>query len=319
MENEKITLPISYFRVRTCILSSYLLLLLAISKLALYMLFHKTIVKFSLCAFALVVTSCKMVQPHSASDKFTPEKNEILPPVTIPCFAGAYYRKAVSSFDVWTGITGTVVTGKPTVDEARLDEKTKQPLDNFSVYMGGSAGGQYEVDAGLTWAFTQNAEGKFSEGRNAWRPFWRTKVWNNAPLSEAYTWYPGDTVRMEVRMTGPKKLRLVIADAGVHPTKSFSVDFDADGFLSDVKRQFKRVNAIDQFHNEGKPVKPTDAKVLNAQWLGTKLFRGKKELPMNIHRFTDMRCSDASHIVVTPIDEMTGAEKIDIFGRPKAD
>jgi hypothetical protein len=269
--------------------------------------------------FVLALTSCKMLRLANAGNHFTPEKNEILPATTIPCFAGAWYRKAVSSFDVWTGISGTVVLGKPAVDEARLDEKTKQPLDNFSVYMGGNAGGRYEVDAGLTWAFTQNAEGKLSERRNAWRPFWRTKVWNNAPLSEAYNWYPGDTVRMEVRMTGPKKLQLIIADAGVHPTKSFSVDFDAEGFGADVKRQFKRVNAIDQFHNEGKPVKPTDAKVINAQWLGTKLFRDKKELPMNNYRFTDMRCSDASHIVVTPVNKMAGAEKIDIYGKPKAD
>lgn len=269
-----------------------------------------------LLLFALVLTSCKLVKHHSAGNTFTPEKNEILPPATLPCFAGAWYRKAVSSFDVWTGISGTVILGEPTVDEARLDEKTKQPLDNFSVYMGGNAGSKYEVDAGLTWAFTQNPEGKLSERRNAWRPFWRTKVWENAPFSEAYTWHPGDTIHMEVRMTGPKRLRLVITDAGIHPTKSFSVDFDADGFSADVKRQFKRVNAIDQFHNEGKAVKPTEAKVINAQWLSTNLLRGKKELSMNYHRFTDMRCSDAFHIVVTPVNVMTGAEKIDIYGRP---
>ncbi len=121
---------------------------------------------------------------------------------------------------------------------------------------------------------------------------------------------------MEVRMTEPKKLRLVITDAGIHPTQKFSVDFDADGFTADVKRQFKRVNAIDQFGNEGKPVKTTDAKVINAQWLSTNLFCGKKELPMNNYRFTDMRCSDASRIIVTPVNVATGAEKIDIFGRP---
>ncbi len=128
---------------------------------------RSNIAEFSFLVLALVLTSCKLVTPSAAGNKFTPQKNEVLPPATIPCFAGAWYRKAVSSFDVWTGISGTVVLGKPTVDEARLDEKTKQPLDNFSVYMGGNAGGKYEVDAGLTWAFTQNAEGKLSERRNA--------------------------------------------------------------------------------------------------------------------------------------------------------
>jgi hypothetical protein len=34
---------------------------------------------------------------------------EIPPDVFIPCFPGAYYRKAVSSFDEWTGISGIVI------------------------------------------------------------------------------------------------------------------------------------------------------------------------------------------------------------------
>lgn len=278
---------------------------------------HKNKLPF-LLAIAIVLAGCKSFTPSSAPDKFTPEKAEILPPPTIPCFAGAWYRKAVSSYDVWTGISGIVVLGKPTVDEARLNETTKQPLDNFSVYMGGNAGAKYEVDAGLTWAFTQDAAGKLSERRRAWRPFWRTKVWTNAPQLDRHTWYPGDTVRMEVRMIEPKKLRLSVADAGAYPKRRFSVDFDADGFTEDVKRQFKRVNAIDQFGNEGKPVKLTGATVINAQWLSTSLFRGKKEVAMNKYRYTDMRCSNVMHIVVTSINDMTGAEKIDIFGRPKA-
>jgi hypothetical protein len=56
---------------------------------------------------------------------------EVAPAASIPCFAGAYYRKAVSSFDVWTGIAGLVKLGTPKIDENRLNEKDKQPLDNF--------------------------------------------------------------------------------------------------------------------------------------------------------------------------------------------
>ncbi|HVG17271.1 MAG TPA: hypothetical protein VM935_20025 [Chitinophagaceae bacterium] len=235
----------------------------------------------------------------------------------MPCFAGAWYRKAVSSFDEWTGISGTVVLGMPTVDEARLNAKTGQPLDNFSVYMGGNAGGKQEVDAGMTWAFTQDSTGKLSERRRAWRPFWRTATWSNAPLSDKYTWYPGDTVKMEVSIVAPTKLRLTVSDAGLHPTKHFTVDFDAGNFTHEVKRQFKRVNAIDQFGNEGKPVKPTHARVVNAQWLHTSLLRGKRIVPMNKYRFTDMRCSNATHIVITSTNEMIGAERIDIFGTPQ--
>ncbi|HVF47848.1 MAG TPA: hypothetical protein VNA17_09810, partial [Pyrinomonadaceae bacterium] len=46
---------------------------------------------------------------------------EIPPAPSIPCFAGAYYRKTVTSFDVWTGIAGIVKLGTPRVDEDRLD------------------------------------------------------------------------------------------------------------------------------------------------------------------------------------------------------
>ncbi|MEJ7769981.1 MAG: hypothetical protein WKF70_09935 [Chitinophagaceae bacterium] len=264
----------------------------------------------------IFLSGCQVSKPHS-NTSFRPLRDEILPPEQIPCFAGAWYRKAVSSFDAWTGISGTIVLGMPTVDEARLNTKTKQPLDNFSVYMGGNAGGKQEVDAGLTWAFTQDATGKLSERRRAWRPFWRTATWNNAPLSENYSWYPGDTVRMEVSLIAPKKLRLIITDAGVRPIKSFSVDFAADSFTQEIKRQFKRVNAIDQFGNEGKPVKPTYANVINAQWLNTYLLHRERKVQMNKYRFTDMRCSDALHIVIRTLDEMEGAEKIDIFGMPQ--
>ena len=246
---------------------------------------------------------------------------EVVPATSIPCFAGAYYRKAVTSFDVWTGIAGIVKLGTPKVDEDRLDATKKQPLDNFSVYMGGNAGGNYEVDAGLTWAFTADAGGKLSERRNAWRPFWRTKTWNNAPNSPEYTWYPGDTVQIAVLLVGPKKLRLIVADANPQPKKMFQVDFDAEGFAPNVTRQFKRVNAIDQFGNEGKPVQPTKAQVTGAEWLQTILLRGAgaetKQIPMDKTRFTNMRCSDESHIVVTTTDAAKGAEKIDIYGTPK--
>src|SRR5262249_6258756 len=107
--------------------------------------------------------------------------DEVAPAAKLPCFPGAYYRKAVSSFDTWTGIAGMVKLGTPKIDEDRLDAQTKQPLDNFSVYMGGNAGGDYEVDAGLTWEFTTDANGQKSARRNAFRPFWRTKTWNSAP------------------------------------------------------------------------------------------------------------------------------------------
>ena len=79
--------------------------------------------------------------------------SEVAPAASIPCFQGAYYRKAVSSFDVWTGIVGVVKLGTPKIDEARLNATTKQRFDNFSVYMGGRSGNQGS-NAGLAWEFT---------------------------------------------------------------------------------------------------------------------------------------------------------------------
>ena len=243
---------------------------------------------------------------------------EVPPAKTMPCFAGAYYRKAVSSFDVWTGIAGFVKLGVPTVDENRLGAETKQPLDNFSVYMGGNAGGKTEVDAGLTWEFTLDANGKKSERRNAFRPFWRTKVWNAAPAQKEFYFYPGETVQMAVIVAGANKLRLIISDG---KAKTFQTDFDADGFTSGIPRQFKRVNAIDQVANEGKPAQKTTAQVVDAEWLSTILLRGAganaKQISMTTEKYTDMRCPNANNIVVLETDKSKGGEKIDIFGMPK--
>ncbi len=243
---------------------------------------------------------------------------EVPPAASIPCFPGAFYRKAVTSFDTWTGIAGFVKLGTPRVDEDRLDAATKQPLDNFSVYMGGNAGGNYEVDAGVSWEFTTDETGKKSERRNAFRPFWRTKTWNAAPAQKEYYFYPGEMVQMAVFIVAPKKLRLVVSNG---KDKTFQTDFDAEGFAPNTFRQFKRVNAIDQVRNEGKPVQKTKAQITGAEWTQTFLLRGAgadaKQIPLDKSRFTDMRCSDEKHIVVTTIDAAKGAEKIDIFGTPK--
>ncbi len=243
---------------------------------------------------------------------------EAPPAASIPCFPGAFYRKAVTSFDTWTGIAGFVKLGTPKVDEDRLDAQTKQPLDNFSVYMGGNAGGNYEVDAGVSWEFTTDEKGVKSERRNAFRPFWRTKTWSAAPSQKEYYFYPGETIQMAIFIVAPKKLRLVVSNG---KDKTFQMDFDAEGFAPNVSRQFKRVNAIDQVRNEGKPVQPTKAQITGAEWTQTFLLRGAgadaKQIPMDKTRFTDMRCSDEKHIVVTTIDAAKGAEKIDIFGTPK--
>ena len=268
-----------------------------------------------------VLANVKIGDAVSVGEAVKPKLNaagEVVPAASIPCFPGAYYRKAVSSFDVWTGIAGLVKLGTPKVDENRLGEQTKQPLDNFSVYMGGNAGGKSEVDAGLSWEFTLDENGKRSARRNAFRPFWRAKTWNSAPNEKQFYFYPGETVQMAVLVAGANKLRLIISDG---KTKTFQTEFDAEGFAPNIPRQFKRVNAIDQVANEGKPVQPTRAEIIGAEWLNTVLLRGAgadaKQIPLDKTRYTDMRCANESHIVVTTTDAAKGAEKIDIYGTPK--
>jgi hypothetical protein len=265
-----------------------------------------------------ILANLKVGDVISISAKGEP-KGEVPPAKSIPCFEGAYYRKAVTSFDVWTGIAGIVKLGTPKFDESRLRENDKnQYLDNFSIYMGGNAGGNYEVDAGLTWEFTVDENGKKSQKRNAFRPFWRTKTWTTAPAQKEFYFYPGETVQMAILVAGPKKLRLIISDG---KTKTFQIEFEAEGFAPNVPRQFKRVNAIDQFGNEGKAVSPTTAEITGAEWLQTAIFRGEganaKQIPMTAEKFTDMRCPNEKNIVVTLTEKTKGGEKIDLFGTPR--
>jgi len=277
---------------------------------------------------------------------------EIVPPESIPCFPGAYYRKAVSSMDHWTGIEGVVTLPTPELDPTRR-KPTGRFLDNPSIYMGGRCGDQ-EIDAGLTWEIIREADGSISAVGKAFRPFWRNHGWNSAPARPEYYYYPGDTVRMRCAVAGPGKLRIEVelvsravgksadepASGSLHTppraatvasatpattatvtatadTGIFSADFDAPGFGPNAFQQFKRVNAIDQSGNEGKPVAPTRASVEGAVWSEVWLLRGDERLPMIPSRYTDMRCPDPSHVIVKPAGAPgSSGEEISIHGNP---
>lgn len=132
---------------------------------------------FYCLAFPLLgILGC--AKQHNVSQKETKVEvigdffpNEVRPVASKPCFAGAYYRKLVSSVDNWVGISGTVVLPQITFDESRKNPKnTKQYLDNPSVYLGGLMDGQ-ETDIGLSWEVIKDKDGKVSESRVAFRPF----------------------------------------------------------------------------------------------------------------------------------------------------
>jgi len=254
-------------------------------------------------------------------------KNEVKPDKSKPCFNGAYYRKAVSSKDVWLGISGTVILPRITFDQTRRNKRNPaQFLDNPSVYMGGNMNEQ-ETDVGLTWAVIKDEAGKISSERKAFRPFFRRTafaktgqkdIWQNAPAQEEFYWYPGEEVKMSLQVVAEGKLRFIVEGAGKH----FQADFESDGYHMNGIGEFKRVNAIDQVGNEGKAAQPTTTKVEGATWKKTNLFRlhlGRViQVPMHQYRFTDMRCPDVKYfnIKADKKQQAIGAETINIFGVP---
>lgn len=231
------------------------------------------------------------------------------PAKTLPCFPGAYYRKAVSSMGQWQGIEGILTVPSVTFDPSRRDPSTSKVLDNPSIYMGGKADGQ-EIDAGLTWEHIKDSDGSVSKERKAFRPFWRNEKWNSAPAQPEYYYYPGDTVKMRCAVDSPGKLKLdiiLVSRAGTttdvavaDPISTFSTVFGAKSFGPGKTQQFKRVNAIDQVNNEGKTVKPTNTEVRDAIWREVWLLRPAERLPMTPDRFTDMRCPSPTKIEVLP-------------------
>ncbi len=249
--------------------------------------------------------------------------NEAKPALTAACFQGAYYRKVVTSRDRWVGISGKLKLPDFVFDENRRNPaKPQQYLDNPSVYIGGQSNGQ-ETDIGLTWEVIKDENGVVSPDRKAFRPFLRrTKYgdqpadYKNAPAESQYYWYPGEEVVLTLLMIDNKILRFTVEGAG----KKYETDYSCDGYQFGANIEFKRVNAIDQVSNEGKPAQPTKTKVNNSYWLYTKLYRKIEGelISVNLHqgRFTDMRCPDVKYFTVTSSEDekKIGAESITIDG-----
>ncbi len=279
---------------------------------------------------------------------------EVKPAASAPCFPGAYYRKAASSFDQWTGIEAVVKLPNPHYDMSRT-RPNGRPLDNASVYLGGRAKDQ-EIDCGVNWEIIREADGSVSTMGKAFRPFIRNEAWHSGPAKPEYYYAPGDVIRMRVENTTDGKLLMRIdllaraadADALIKPVtevdettpvvaskpargdnpnhlstmpldsiSSFTSTFDAREFRVDGLKQFKRVNGMDQSGNEGQPVQPTTTKITDAVWQQVWLLRGHERVPMTPKRFTDMRCPDPAHISMQPFG-LTG-ETVSLIGNPSAE
>lgn len=278
------------------------------------------------------------------------QTSEITPAPSAPCFPGAYYRKAVSSLDHWTGIEAIVKLPNPEYDANRL-KPSGRPIDNASIYLGGNSNDQ-EIDCGVNWEIIRETDGSVSKVGKAFRPFWRNEKWFSGPANPDYYFYPGDVIRIKVENTQHGKLLMridLLARAGTPaaeirpqvtadettpivasrpvqkpqpplttmPTDaitSFTTVFDATGFRKGGLQQYKRVNGLDQSGNEGNPVQPTSTRIADATWQEVWLLRDHKRVPMTPERFTDMRCPDAKHITVSRVG--LSGENVTITGNP---
>lgn len=277
--------------------------------------------------FAVVLSCSKSKinkeEPAPTDPYATFFKGEVKPATTKPCFNGAYYYKVVSSTDYWLGMKAKIKLPTMTFDPARTNPaKAGQYLDNPSIYMGGNMGGQ-ETDIGLTWEVIRDAGGNISPDRRAFRPFLRRTAYQsqlaayeNAPATADYYWYPGEEVTISVQVIEPKKIKFIVEGAG----KRFESDFASDGYYPNNLGEFKRVNAIDQVSNEGKPVQATKTRVEGAVWSETYLFRtyeGKVvQVPLHSGRYTDMRCPAKTNFNITSSAEQLkiGAGTVNISG-----
>ncbi len=281
--------------------------------------------------------------------------NEVLPPPVPSCFLGAWYRKVFSSSDRWLGIEGTIELGEFIPDEARFNlDGTGRYMDVPSIYMGGKS--VHESDAGLglnlTYLSADITEDLVSSSpKLAYRPFWRyiyqealdisgnvtrreINSWNvSNPRSLMYYYFPGDVVRMSVYSPLPHYLQLRIEVVAVtdipkyvelrksyHLANDWPADFYSPIFYSKghgiQNAEFKRVNAIDQFGNEGYFAKPTKANVSTATWRETFLYREINQklvkVPFSTLRQTAMLCPSEQAITAKPINEEMGGESIAI-------
>lgn len=276
---------------------------------------------------------------------------EIFPKGKQTCFLGAWYRKVMSSKDEWLGMEGVVRLGEFTPDEKRYDQRY---LDNPSVYMGGNAFEESDAGLGLNLTYQSNdfsSELNKSSPKIAWRPFWRyiykeaidiggnverreVNSWNiSEEKSTMYYYFPGDLIRMKIYSPIPNYLQLRIELVETTTISKYvklrqkyglrndlPTDFYSPIFLSEghgkVKADFKRVNSIDQYGNEGFHAKPTDAEVSQAVWQETYLYRRLDEkivkVPFSEKRQVSMICPNESAIGVETIDSEKGSERITI-------
>lgn len=276
------------------------------------------------------------------------------------CFPGAWYHKVVSSKDYWRGIVGVITLPTYTLDEARF--QNGRYLDNPSIYMGGNAGSESDAGLSLSLAQLKNGsistysmvyrpfwryittinkdEGGYSEhnGEYAVSCTGNNCYGNWHYKNTEYYYLPGDTIKMMVYSPKENYLQLVIdvisvstipevvnlrKTNGWNDPKSFISPMFYSGGHGRTPAEFKRVNAIDQVANEGKPAQATAAVVENAVWKEAYLLRNISgqmyRVPFVTSRQYRLSCPSTDAFVITVTDQQTlmGGETVSILPRRK--
>jgi len=233
-------------------------------------------------------------------------------------------------------------------------------LDNPSVYMGGQA--LSESDAGLGYmsgypTLDTSEELNYGSKKICYRPFWRyiytdaididgnvtrhsVNSWNvSDPKRFEYYYFPGDVIKMSVYSPIENYLQLKIeivetteieqykAQRALYqlkdnrPSTFYSPLFYSEGHGLG-KAEFKRVNSIDQYGNEGSNVKPSESEVKKAIWQSVYLYRivdnQVVKVPFTQDRQTQMACPSEDSFTISVSDEqkLLGGESISIHPKP---
>lgn len=222
-------------------------------------------------------------------------------------------------------------------------------LDNPSIYLGGYAETESDAGLGFSIGYTSSDTTKelhYGSKKVAYRPFYRYiysdvtdnngsvlrgnfNSWNVLdPREFDYYYFPGDKIKMSV--VSPKEnylqLRIEVLEQtiiekyknirdsfnlGRWPKTYYSPLFYSGGH-GRMPAEFKRVNSIDQYGNEGFVVKKTNAKVTKARWhevyLFTKVDGKLVKVPFNEKRYISMICPQKEVVMVENQNDLGGED-----------
>jgi hypothetical protein len=236
------------------------------------------------------------------------------------CDDSGCYRKAISSANVWTGIEAVVTLPNFDLD---VSSAAAGRGETPSVYLNSLSGSQ-EVSCGLAWSAIREPNGIPSKEAKAFRPFWKTDEWHEAPQNQSFNYYPGDTVRIRLETTETNRMSMHIellqrpgmiavskqADSkkpnsltGFITTSSdavtsFSGFFRAEGFGPGQVQEFARVISTVLPGTKGRESLAPLTRIGVTEWKEVWLLRDHERVAMSPEQLTGIQCPDAELVSV---------------------